>query len=78
MFLCESCIKDYYVKFDTGWVLWKPAFWENFIGPKSLGPCEDCKQTKICLDGPHGRYAHKNSEFAKEHILKIIRDEKHV
>jgi len=55
MFVCESCIKNYYVRFP-----------ELALMLKSYGSCEDCQKTKMCFDLPHDSYAHINSNFANE------------
>ena len=68
MFVCRNCVKNYFIRYDDGWAKWNDKKWDDFLG-KSYGNCEDCHEVTTCLDIPHSRYAHKESQFAKENNL---------
>lgn len=44
MFICENCIGDYEIRAPLETCL------------RSRGPCEACRQMKVCYDVPHGAY----------------------
>ena len=55
VFLCEECIKDYYIDIPK-------LVLEHM---RSTGPCEDCHEVKLCYDVPHGKYMQKDSPMAQ-------------
>lgn len=66
MFICRDCITEYYIHFDNGWAMVS----RDRLTATSHGPCEHCRKVATCIDVPHGKYAHKDSIYAKENILK--------
>ncbi len=70
MFVCVECAKDYWIRYDTGYAMFNP---DTFLGsPSSYGPCAKCKETKPCYDLRPSRYAHKDSQYAKDNIQKEV------
>ena len=61
MFICEDCIKKYYVFLDLRFRLFR-----------SQGPCENCHETKPCYDIYHDLLILKKKEPVLERSAKLL------
>lgn len=65
MFICPSCCKETCKKAGHCWIMQ--------LGPKSLGPCENCKKTAVCCDCHIGPVRAEKRRRNKVPIRRFLR-----